>query len=130
MTDKEVMQQEPVACRFCHSKKGCWTWQCYTCDEIDDVQKPATPQQQAKPVKWDKPSASFNKWWDVDYEDPANPFEKDSHGYWAWAGWKAAQRPWVGLTEQERNDLEDALGLFIGKPAFDAIEASLKERNT
>ena len=20
--------QEPVACRFCHSKKGCWTWQC------------------------------------------------------------------------------------------------------
>ena len=35
--------QEPVACRFCHSKKGCWTWQCYNCDEIDDVQKPATP---------------------------------------------------------------------------------------
>ena len=41
-----------------------------------------------------------------------------------------AQRQWVGLTEQERNYLEDALGLFIGKPAFDAIEASLKQRNT
>ena len=40
------------------------------------------------------------------------------------------QRPWVGLTEQERNDLEDVLGLVIGKPEFDAIEASLKERNT
>ena len=26
--------QEPVACRFCHSKKGCWTWQCYHCGEI------------------------------------------------------------------------------------------------
>ena len=40
------------------------------------------------------------------------------------------QRPWVRLTEQERNDLEDALGLVIGKPLFDAIEAALKERNT
>ena len=38
--------QEPVACRFCHSKKGCWTWQCYHCGEIDDVQQPATPQRQ------------------------------------------------------------------------------------
>ena len=26
--------QEPVACRFCHSKKGCWAWQCYNCGEI------------------------------------------------------------------------------------------------
>jgi hypothetical protein len=33
--------QEPVTCRFCHSKKGCWAWQCYKCGEIDDVQKPA-----------------------------------------------------------------------------------------
>ena len=33
--------QEPVACRFCFSEKGCWTWQCYHCGEIDDVQKPA-----------------------------------------------------------------------------------------
>ena len=38
--------QEPVACRFCHSKKGCWTWQCYNCGEIDDVQQPAPPQRQ------------------------------------------------------------------------------------
>jgi hypothetical protein len=30
--------EQKVACRFCHSKKGCWTWQCYSCGEIDDVQ--------------------------------------------------------------------------------------------
>ena len=169
--------QKPVACRFCFSKKGCWTWQCYHCGEIDDVQQPAPPlpvqeQQQAEPVAWDKPSDNFNDWWDSDRHDNANPFEKDSAAWWAWAGWKAAQtvqepvawlypegfaalqngkcwtayptkhedcniplytaspqRPWVGLTEQERNDLEDALGLVIGKPLFDAIEAALKEHN-
>ena len=43
-------EQEPVECRFCHSKKGCWTWQCYHCGEIDDVQQPAAqPEQQAEP---------------------------------------------------------------------------------
>ena len=48
----------------------------------------------------------------------------------------AAQRPvaephkWVGLTEQERNDIEDYCEMIIGKPTFDAIEAKLKERNT
>jgi hypothetical protein len=41
-----------------------------------------------------------------------------------------AQRPWVGLTEGERNDLEDYCKMTIGKTAFDAIEARLKERNT
>jgi hypothetical protein len=40
-----------------------------------------------------------------------------------------AQRPWVGLTEKERNDLEDYCQMTIGKFAFDAIEAILKERN-
>jgi hypothetical protein len=39
-------EPEPVACRFCHSKKGCWAWQCYSCGEIDDVQKPALPAAQ------------------------------------------------------------------------------------
>jgi len=47
----------------------------------------------------------------------------------------AAQRPvaephkWVGLTEQERNDIEDYCEMIIGKPAFEAIEAKLKEKN-
>jgi hypothetical protein len=39
------------------------------------------------------------------------------------------QRTWVGLTEQQRNDIEDACEMIIGKPAFDAIEAQLKEEN-
>ena len=43
---EQQAEQEPVACRFCHSKKGCWTWQCYNCGEIDDVQQPAPPQRQ------------------------------------------------------------------------------------
>jgi len=41
-----------------------------------------------------------------------------------------AQRQWVGLTEQERNDIEDYCEMIIGKPTFDAIEAKLKEKNT
>jgi hypothetical protein len=41
-----------------------------------------------------------------------------------------AQRQWVGLTEQERNDIEDYCEMIVGKPAFEAIEAKLKERNT
>ena len=40
------------------------------------------------------------------------------------------QRTWVGLTEQERNDMEDFCEMIIGKAAFDAIEAKLKEKNT
>jgi len=39
-------EQEPVACRFCHSKKGCYTWLCYSCGEIDDVQQPTPPAVQ------------------------------------------------------------------------------------
>lgn len=39
------------------------------------------------------------------------------------------KRDWVGLTEQERNDIEDYCEMIIGKPAFDAIEAKLREKN-
>ena len=126
MTDKEVMQQEPVACRFCHSKKGCWTWQCYHCGEIDDVQQPALPLPVQEPVAWLYPEGfgalQNGKCWTAyptKHEDCNIPLYTAS-----------PQRPWVGLTEQERNDLEDVLGLVIGKPEFDAIEAKLKERNT
>jgi len=38
--------QESVSCRFCHDARGCWTWQCYHCGEIDDVQKPTPPAAQ------------------------------------------------------------------------------------
>ncbi len=48
-------------------------------------------QQQAEPVTWDKPSASFDEWWDGDRRrDNANPFTTDSFAYWAWEGWQAA----------------------------------------
>lgn len=43
-------KQEPVACRFCHDKKGCWAWQCYHCGEIDDVQQPTPPAAQPCPT--------------------------------------------------------------------------------
>jgi hypothetical protein len=47
----------------------------------------------------------------------------------------AQQRPsrsdmtWVGLDEQQRNELEDYCEMTIGKAAFDAIEAKLKAKN-
>ena len=34
---------------------------------------------------------AFNKWWNGDYNNSANPFEPHSAAYWAWAGWQAAQ---------------------------------------
>jgi len=72
-------QPEPVACRFCHSKKGSWAWQCYKCGEIDDVQQPA------------------------------------------------AQRPWVGLTEDEK--FEMAAMQYGWEDLLIAAEAKLKELN-
>jgi len=33
---------------------------------------------------------AFNDWWDSDYDDSTNPYEKDTFAYWAWAGWQAA----------------------------------------
>ena len=105
------------------------------------------PQQQAELVAWDKPSASFNEWWDSDRHDNANPFEKDSYAYWAWEGWQAAlaQRPWVGLTDEdikttwsqlycdvnhmkfapEDRPQKETVGFLFAR----AIEAKLKERN-
>ena len=51
--------------------------------------QPPLPVQE--PVAWDKPSASFDEWWDSDRRrDTANPFDTDSFAYWAWEGWQAA----------------------------------------
>jgi len=44
----------------------------------------------AQPAQWDAPSEAFNAWWDSDYDDSTNPYEKDTFAYWAWAGWQAA----------------------------------------
>ena len=91
-------------------------------------------QQQAEP----RTREGFNDWWDGDYDDSANRFEKDSAAYWAWAGWQAAQRPWVGLTDEEIEAVVEqvANGKLVGtvqefRIRFSrAIEAKLKERNT
>ena len=98
------------------------------------------PEQQAKlvqePVAWNEPSASFNEWWDSDYDGLANPFEKDSAAYWAWTGWKAAQRPWVGLTDEEIWETISRIGTsdsdvnpYAKLADARAIEQTLKERN-
>jgi hypothetical protein len=41
-----------------------------------------------------------------------------------------SQRTWVGLSEQQRNDIENDFEVFVSKHVFDAIEAKLKEKNT
>lgn len=101
----------------------------------------APPQQKAEPVAWDKPSASFNEWWDSDRHDGGNPFQTDSFAYWAWEGWQAAlaQRPWVGLTDEEiEGAISDgfARGLDDGNVSNQAvihyvrvIEAALRSKN-
>ena len=92
----------------------------------------APQQQQAEPVTWDKPSASFDEWWDSDRRrDNANPFTTDSFAYWAFEGWQAAlaQRPWVGLTDEdflEACQLAERGNYLL---AFQRIQIKLKERN-
>ena len=99
----------------------------------------AKEEQQAEPVAWDKPSASFDEWWDGDRRrDNANPFATDSFAYWAWEGWQAAlaQRPWQGLTDEEIFHADPRIGtsdsnvnpyqILINARA---IEAKLKEKN-
>jgi hypothetical protein len=87
-------------------------------------------------AQWDKPSASFNEWWDSNVMPPANPFAEGSAAFWAWAGWKAAQRPWVGLTDEEKKHIATAAGCtedddgHIVTEIFRLAEAKLKERNT
>ena len=41
---------------------------------------------------------AFNDWWDSDYDDSTNPYEKDTFAYWAWAGWQAA------LAQEDNNE--------------------------
>jgi hypothetical protein len=40
------------------------------------------------------------------------------------------QRTWVGLSEQQRNDIENDFEVVVSKHVFNAIEAKLKEKNT
>ena len=92
---------------------------------------------QDKLEQWDTPSEAFNAWWDSDYDDSTNPYERDSFAYWAWAGWQAAlaqppQRPWVDLTPEEILDLFDSKNVYGSKwvEFARAVEAKLREKNT
>jgi hypothetical protein len=85
-------------------------------------------EQQAEPGTRE----GFNAWWDGDYDDSENRFEQDSAAYWAWAGWQAAQREWVGLTDEDVNR-ESAMIAQQMKLAFHAgmyvAQKILKEKN-
>ena len=47
--------------------------------------------------QWDTPSEAFNEWWNGEYDDSTNPYEKNTFAYWAWAGWQAA------LAQEKKN---------------------------
>ena len=90
--------------------------------------------REAEPVAWDKPSASFNEWWDSDRRrDNANPFTTDSFAYWAFEGWQAAlaQRPWQGLEAEDLAQIESDEFWQVGNhmAIAMAVEAKLKEKN-
>ena len=144
-----------VAAWWGDENNGRGAWVCYM-DSVCEPQCPiepthwmplpcppsiAPPQQQAEPVARE----GFNAWWDGDYDDSENRFEKDSAAYWAWAGWQAAQRPWVGLTDEEilSTDPWEILRADPWMGTSDSninpyqillkvrtLEAKLKERNT
>ena len=107
----------------------------------------AQPEQEP----WD--NEAFSNWWDSDYEDSTNPYEKDSLAYWAWAGWQAAlaqpeQEPVqykctvtddqhpneIPLEQWAKPPLTDkrvwTLWDLSGGDIADAIKAKLKEKNT
>ena len=133
-------EQKPVAYDY-HTKydRGCYKCRSQFCPG-NCVYTAAPLPVQPEPVTWDKPSASFDEWWDGDRRrDNANPFTTDSFSYWAFEGWQAAlaQRPWQGLTEEEIAVIgdkvanEDLVGLvsnFRVRLAR-AIEQTLKEKN-
>jgi hypothetical protein len=79
---------------------------------------------------------AFDEWWDSNHNlNEINPCMTDSFEYWAWEGWYAAlaqpaQRPWVGLTDDEIYKIAFALEGEHWRKITDAIEAKLKEKNT
>jgi hypothetical protein len=130
MTDREVMQQALEALEFDGFTPEDETHRLLHTKAITALR--AALEQQAEPVAWDKPSASFNAWWDSYRHDPANPFAEGSAAYWAWAGWQAAQRKWQGLTDEDVNRESAPIAQQM-KLAFHAgmyvAQKILKEKN-
>jgi hypothetical protein len=110
-------QAEPI----CPECKAAVLYECVACSSNN-----YPPQQQAEPVARE----GFNDWWNGDYDDSENRFEKDSAAYWAWAGWQAAQRPWVGLTDEEATKIWESTDDKDSWELIKRVEAKLKERNT
>ena len=52
---------------------------------------------------------NFDEWWNEDYDDKDNPFEKDSFGYWAYAGWCAAMQVEDPVAWVQKNHLQKAI---------------------
>ena len=134
-----VPQAEPVSCRFCHDARGCWTWQCYNCGEIDDVQKPTPPAaQQAEPLEyWN----AVEGW--VKIDEVREHFEAVNCGTIYKHGGEGRvpvytappQREWVGLTDEEMSDIVADMDVDFGDLLWKVvcltkiIEAKLKELN-
>jgi hypothetical protein len=129
--------QEPVACRFCHSKKGCWAWQCYHCGEIDDVQQPTPPAAQLK----QEPLEYWNavEGW-VKIDEVREHFEAVNCGTIYKHGGEGRvplyteppQRPWVGLTEFQFAEIYNKWNDTNGSTPwglYHAIEKALKAKN-
>jgi len=135
-----VPQAEPVSCRFCHDARGCWTWQCYNCGEIDDVQKPTPPAaQQAEPLEyWN----AVEGW--VKIDEVREHFDSVGCGtIYKTAGEDRVplytappKREWQGLTDEEIWSADPRIGtsdsnvnpyqILINARA---IEATLKRKN-
>ena len=115
---------------FCPAEKSIITYQgeCSWCGE-----KEALAQTQ-EPFAWaefDGEGSYFLRLYENN-ETYAEDWNKRNPNHIGWVEpiYKyPPQRIWVGLTEQERNDLEDYCEMIIGKAAFDAIEAKLKQKN-
>ena len=95
------LDYEPVCNK---DPQGCWNVRCQLGKKCKN-----TPAQQEY--------ASFAEW--------AHDYVQDNlHKL------KPAQRTWVGLTNDEKHQLNDALNLHGRFPIIDAIESKIKEKNT
>ena len=87
---------------------------------LADYEKLTQPEQE--PVAW------MNEEMDYIFFDTERP-EPFAFDFWKPLYTTPPQRPWVGLTEQQRNDIENDFEVVVSKHVFDAIEAKLRSKN-